>query len=92
MKTNSAKNGIQTLHGPNGLKIELDAAEIYPNDPGMGTPVLVLKGDAAGTFECATSEGELDDCALTEADLNWLESQRARVETWLASMTRWASR
>lgn len=41
-------------------RIELDASEIYPDDPGNGTPAMVCgpKG-ASGTFECVLETGEM---------------------------------
>lgn len=59
------------IEGP-GIKVELDAGEIYPSDPGQGTPVLVLlsNGDT-GTWNCVTSEGETaDGTVLTPEQLH----------------------
>lgn len=51
-----------TFKGPEGLRLELDAGQIFPEDPGQGTPVLVVlaNGDS-GTYGCVTSEGETCD-------------------------------
>jgi hypothetical protein len=83
----------RTLTGPNGLKVVLDANEIYPNDPGQGTPALVtLKvGDTEYTasFACASSEGELDcgSYQLNDDQKDWLASVEPDVDAWLTGHT-----
>lgn len=65
------------LNGPSGVKIVLDSNQIFPDDPGQGTPALVVKGEFTSTYNCASSEGELDCGAyrLTDAELDWLQSE-----------------
>lgn len=48
----------KTLTGPTGLSLELDSEEIYPADPGRGTPAIVVlrqgkKELGTATFYCA---------------------------------------
>lgn len=78
----------ETLKGPDGIKLELDKGEIYPDDPGMGTPALVVlaNGDT-GTFDCVTSEGETVDGQhkLTQEQLDWLETKREYVEKFVGN-------
>lgn len=69
----------RTLHGPNGLRILLDSNEIYPNDPGNGTPAIVQLFGFSATYGCAADTGELtdkhgEDRELTTVQLNWLQS------------------
>jgi len=68
-----------------GIAVEMDTREVYPKDPGMGTPVLVTfsTGDT-GTWNCVTSEGETSDgYKLSKDQLNWLETVRPKVEEWM---------
>ena len=48
-----------TKYGPNGLRVEFDSSEIFPEDPGQGTPVLVYLGRETASFCCALNEGEV---------------------------------
>lgn len=75
----------QTLTGP-GIFIELDAKEIYPSDPGQGTPAMVWTADRknAGTFFCVVDTGEMvDGYQLTKAQAKWLAAQEDDVYAWL---------
>ena len=72
----------------------LDPAEIYPDDPGNGTPVMVYFDStgahyASATYGCAIGEGELmrSDCgtgALPPKVYEWLEELHEYVEQFLA--------
>jgi hypothetical protein len=73
----------QTFH--NGrLRVELDRGEVYPDDPGNGTPALVCVGKNTGTYWCVVSEGELmDGPTLTQSELRWLASIEPAIELFL---------
>jgi hypothetical protein len=78
----------KTLTGPNGLRLVLDSAEIFPADPGQGTPAMVYRGNASATYWCALGEGELMDprcemVALTASQSNWLDAQESAVDAFL---------
>lgn len=80
--------------GPGDLRIELDAAEIVPDDPGAGTPAMVYEpsGRGSATFWCALAEGELmandgRTWKLTPAQARWLDEMEPDVTTWLAGRT-----
>lgn len=76
----------ETLRGPGGLLIVLDAAEIFPDDPGNGTPAMVLApfGRGTATFWCANETGEVDgDHVMTEAQCRWLNEMEDAVTTWV---------
>lgn len=76
----------QTVQGPRGLKLELDAKEIYPSDPGMGTPRLVWFGRESMTFDCAMDNiAELIGCTYEQAEwaYNWLNSLDETAGLWL---------
>lgn len=73
------------LRGPNGLRIELDSDEIFPNDLGQGTPVMVYFKKHSATYDCALDTGELDcgDYYLTDEQLWWLEGKCEEVNYFL---------
>ena len=77
-----------TLRGPDGLRIEFDADQIFKDDPGQGTPVLVVLGNATASFNCASCEGELDcgEVQLSIEQTDWLQSDSvvAQVDLWMA--------
>ena len=72
----------------------LDPAEIYPDDPGNGTPVMVYFDfagvhHASATYSCAIGEGELmqSGCGtwvLPSEVYEWLEGLHEYVEQFLA--------
>lgn len=74
-----------------GLRIELDASEIYADDPGQGTPCMVIKTDErgrevdSGTYACAIGEGELsyNSTPLDADEMEWLEEMEATIESFL---------
>lgn len=70
-----------------GLKITLDPEQIFPNDPGQGTPVIVemTKGEgkgSTGTWNCVQGEGEIDGFPITDDQRKWLNEVEPRVEKW----------
>lgn len=63
----------QIVEGPRGIKLHLDATEIFPDDPGQGTPRLVELGRETMTLDCAMDNGgELDTSAKSAEDAAWL--------------------
>jgi hypothetical protein len=79
-----------TLISPTHLKlrIELDRDEVFPDDPGNGTPAMVYVTDkqgkqCSGTFWCANDTGEVDYVELSEAQLTWLRDQEDEVYEFL---------
>lgn len=79
---------IRILRGPGGISLVLDPSEIFPDDPGNGTPAIVTVGDAGGSYLCATDQGEVMDgrgrtVLLTEAQRTWLEAQADTVDEFL---------
>lgn len=67
-----------TLRGPGGLQLVLDPAQIFPDDPGQGTPAIVWLFGASATLSCAQHEGELEGRngmrQLTPDQCDWLNS------------------
>ena len=73
----------KTLTGPNGIRIELDASQVFPADPGAGTPAMVYMARESATYWCALDTGELDGRKLRQPELDWLESQIDTVEAFI---------
>lgn len=67
------------LRGPGGITISLRACEVFPLDPGEGTPAMVnvpFKGGA--TYWCACDMGivttDREDHELSPTQVDWLNS------------------
>jgi hypothetical protein len=77
----------QTIKGPGGLKIELDADEIFPDDPGQGTPILVSLPEGGerytATYNCAVSENEVDGIYLNDDQIDFLQNLDCELDNWL---------
>lgn len=78
----------ETLRGPDGIKLILDSSEIYPDDPGQGTPAMVEKGNNSATYWCATGEGVVSDemgrdILLSRGALNWLNGLEGYVDKFI---------
>lgn len=80
----------QKIKGPGGLVLVLDSSQVFPDDPGNGTPAMVyLKRNgceiASSTYNCALGEGELGSYGykppyqLSGAQLDWLNSMDPKV-------------
>jgi hypothetical protein len=81
----------QTLRGPGGILVHLDASQIYPENPGEGTPIIIEhpEGDDTASWGCGYEGGNLDD-VLPErfgdrerrGVMRWLDSISEQVEAW----------
>jgi hypothetical protein len=75
-------------------RIELDADEIFPDDPGQGTPVMVYgppilddREESGATYNCAIGEGVLssykyDSDPMPDDVLDWLVEQGSVIDEW----------
>ncbi len=78
----------QTVIGPLGLVLHLSALEIYPDDPGMGTPMLFenTRGhgqDTTMTWACGYEGSNLGEIiADGETAMKWAESIAEAVQSW----------
>ena len=76
------------LNGP-GIMVELDSREIHADDPGAGTPAIVLSDFGySATYDCAVDAGELENSRgefkkLTKKQIEWLEKIQDEVEEFL---------
>lgn len=86
----------ETLTGPDGLSIQLDADQIFPEDPGQGTPAIVIqrrgKRESTATFACANDTGVLEDhygdfLVLNRYKCAWLGAMETYVDNWLTHFT-----
>lgn len=77
---------MKTLRGPEGISIQLDETQIFKDDPGQGTPVLVIVEDFAASWACATDTGELDcgSYQLLDEHKEWIVRATPKVEKWMA--------
>lgn len=71
-----------------GYKLVLDPSEIFPDDPGQGTPAMVYgPRGASGTYHVAVMQEEiLNDYGCTPVPppvLRWLESVTDYVDAFL---------
>jgi hypothetical protein len=72
----------QLLRGP-GITLELDETEIFPDNPGNGTPAMVYVGENSATYWCALGTGEVDMYTLSERQMRWLDAQNDIVAEFL---------
>jgi hypothetical protein len=88
---NTLKHPTTKMFLKNGnLTVTLDRAQVFPDDPGEGTPIMVeWTGKAGATYNCAVNEGILsgygnnEDKELTDKQLEWLDSLENKIEEFL---------
>lgn len=67
-----------------GWTVVADKSEVYPDDPGNGTPLMVHAfGNYHGTFNCAIMEGEVDGYQIPDDVYQWLESIEEEAEAFV---------
>ena len=91
MKNVKKKSVKKSVVGPGGLVLCYDAEQVYPDDPGLGTPLLVSMpfSNKTGTYWSAMETGHLDgDIALTPKQNEWLRRMEGDVSDWLERVTR----
>lgn len=71
-------------------RIVMDASEIFPDDPGNGTPIMVYgPSSTSATYLCALDTGELEGMfSIPERVYNWLDNRADEVYTWLDNATK----
>lgn len=70
------------------LTLTLDRSQVFPDDPGNGTPAVVSAGRYSSTYWAATGESELlgdgdDVIGLSPAELRWLDAHASVIEEFL---------
>lgn len=76
-------------HDPH-YRVELDPAEVFPDDPGQGTPAMLYgPHGTSATFLCASDTGEIGGTeAIPPVVLDWLASIEERVEAFVLDTIR----
>ncbi len=70
----------RSIRGPLGAVLHLDPDEIFPDDPGNGTPALVEWRDQWGTYWCVSETGDIDGDTVPDSILRWLNSDKISNE------------
>lgn len=70
------------------LSVILDRKQVFPDDPGQGTPAIVECGMYHATYWCAIGEGELfsdreGTKKLTQRQRDWLDSLSQEIDEFL---------
>jgi hypothetical protein len=70
------------------LVVQLDRGQVFPDDPGQGTPAIVRAFGHSATYWAAQGEGVLYDkywaeTELSEAEMNWLGEIDGEVTSFL---------
>lgn len=71
------------IKGPDRVVLHLDATEIYPDNPGNGTPIMVEYMGAFATYNCAMGEGEIEGIELPREVMQWLDNHVNILDDWL---------
>jgi hypothetical protein len=79
-------------HKPTDTVLELDSSEVFPGDPGNGTPAMVIYRGGFASFTLASEAGvvfseENGDIELPRGAMDWLNSESvgAEIEKMYAS-------
>ena len=72
----------QTFHGPDGWTVVADRRQVFPDDPGQGTPLMVY---APKAMACGTLARVLDT-AETDTNTGQIEPVPGRVMAWLINI------
>lgn len=79
-----------TFHGPDGWTLVADRLEVFQDDPGQGTPLMVFGPDATssgtlgrvlGTAETDTTSGRL--LPVPGRVMAWLEYIEEKATAWV---------
>lgn len=74
------------------LTVELDREQVFPDDPGAGTPAMVYwrngREEYSATYWCAIGEAELDGDRhgmkqLTDKQVEWLDDLNSEIDDFL---------
>ena len=70
------------------LIVQLDRSQVFPDDPGQGTPAIVRRFGFSATYWCAQNEGVLTDSndneyRLSDAECRWLGGIDGEVTEFL---------
>lgn len=71
----------QTVYGPDRVSLRLDASQIFLDEPGDGTPMLVKIGNETMTLYCAQENAK--DIGATEEQHDWICAQFDDATDWM---------
>lgn len=85
----------ERIESPNDSRyyVELDSDQVYPDDPGNGTPAMVYgPGGVSATLWCAADTGELlggsETHDIPQRVLDWLQAEaNDRANDFIAAVT-----
>ncbi|MBJ6984015.1 hypothetical protein [Luteimonas sp. MC1750] len=80
-----------TFNGPHGWMLVADRREVFPDDPGNGTPLMVYapKATASGTLGRVLDTAEVDEARNANARevpgdvMTWLENVADQAQTFV---------
>lgn len=77
-------------HGPDGWQLVADRRQVFPNDPGQGTPLMVYSplGTASGTLNRVLDTAETDTnngrlLPVPGKVMAWLENTADDAQDWV---------
>jgi hypothetical protein len=78
-------SALKTLRGPRGWRIVLDSREVFPADPGAGTPAMVYSPSGlSGTYWCVADTGEIDGTDPVPGEVaRWIDSVADEVNEFV---------
>lgn len=66
------------------VTLVLDSSEVFADDPGEGTPALVIvrhgSSEFVATYDCVMGEGEVEGYEISDSVYRWLEEMESEVE------------
>jgi hypothetical protein len=81
-------NPKQTINGPDGIKLHLDAEQVFIDNPGQGTPCMIQLKNEWATLNCVVGEGEVGYEYPNAPQIKWLHSIEEKADEWL---THWVN-
>jgi hypothetical protein len=72
----------QTVVGPGGIKLYLNADKIVPENPGADTPRMVQLRRGWASLEAASDFSDVGGEEKTDAQNDWLQEIAAAADQW----------
>jgi hypothetical protein len=66
-----------------GLKLTLDASQVFIDDPGQGCPVLLEFGKETMSWGCFYEGGNFGDTGADDRHWRWCDEVAGMVEDWM---------
>jgi hypothetical protein len=69
-----------------GYKLKLDKDQVFPNDPGQGTPAMITSPSGkTATYNCVMDQGTVDDEDVPERIYRHFELMEDEINEFLFS-------